>query len=54
MSFFGTAGERASAVVPFRVNQEFNMDLVSIIAVSFGVAYIALVIHTIITSRSAS
>jgi len=30
------------------------MDLVSIIAVGFGVAYVALVIHTIITTRSKS
>jgi hypothetical protein len=28
------------------------MDIVSIIAVGFGVAYVALVIHTIITTRS--
>jgi hypothetical protein len=28
-----------------------NMDLVSIIAVSFGIAFIALVIHTIITTK---
>ena len=28
------------------------MDLVSLISIGFGVAFIALVIHTIITSRS--
>jgi hypothetical protein len=28
------------------------MDLVSIISIGFGVAYVALVIHTIITTRS--
>jgi hypothetical protein len=59
-SFSGTARERGFAVIPIRVNHakpttnifwRTIMDLVSIIAVGFGIAYIALVIHTIVSTK---